>query len=433
MGKTTAIIGSGRIGCGWAARFLLSGWHVRVFDPDPGTEARLSRVIERARASLPGLYDTPPPPPGRLSLHASLSEAVAGANWIQESAPDRLELKRKVFQAVQAACDPEALIASSSAGLSAEALQGCAMRPAQILVATPMHPVYLIPVVELEAGPAGAELLARATSVLEALGMEPAAGAGAVRARLQAALWREAQACVADGAATQAQIDQTIRSGPGLLWAQMGPFEAQRLDGATGLDMAGPEAQRDAALVGLLRALKAEGRGAGAALAAADRVRAPSPGAETAPLLTAARVVPLDWADYNGHMTEARYLHAFGNATDRFMELIGVDAEYLASGGSFFTAETHIRHLEEMRIGAGFEIRTTCLDGAGKRMHLWHEMRCDGRLVATGEHMLIHVSLETRRPAPPVAPVAENLARIAQAHARLARAEGVGRAIGDPR
>lgn len=433
MDKTAAIIGSGVIGCGWAARFLLSGWHVRVFDPNPGTEARLSRVIKMAKASLPGLYDTPLPPPGRLSIHPTLSEAVDRASWVQESVPERLELKRKVFQAVQAACDPEAILASSSAGLSAEALQGCATRPAQILVATPVNPVYLIPMVVLETGSLAAGLRAQAEGVLQALGMEPVAAAGGVPARLEAALWHEAQACVADGTATAAGVDQTLRAGVGLLWAQMGPFEAQRLDRAESANMAGPEAQRDAVLVGLLRALKAEGRGAGAALAAADRARAPTPGAETAPLLTAARVVPGDWADYNGHMTEARYLHAFGNATDRFMELIGVDAEYLASGGSFFTAETHIRHLAEMQIGAAFEIRTTCLDGAGKRMHLWHEMRCDGTLVATGEHMLIHVSLETRRPAPPVAPVANNLARIAQAHARLARAEGVGRAIGDPR
>ncbi|ABV94558.1 hypothetical protein Dshi_2825 [Dinoroseobacter shibae DFL 12 = DSM 16493] len=391
MDRTAAIIGSGRIGSGWAARFLLFGWHVRVFDADPGAQARLTQVIEAARTSLLGLYDTPLPPPGRLSQHGSIAEAVAGAVWVQESVPEDLSLKREVVREVQAH-GPEAIVASAASDIPLEALREGAARPERVVIARAVAPVYLLPPVVLEARDAACG--AQAEAVLRGIGMTPLQGE---------------QTLGPEGTQIAAALGLAAEQGP-----------------AT-------DARRDATLVGVLRALKAEGRGVGAAFAATDRARMPAPGAESAPLLTAARVVPADWADYNGHMTEARYLHAFGNATDRFMELIGVDAAYLASGGSFFTAETHIRHLGEMRIGAAFEIRTTCLAGAGKRMHLWHEMRCDGRLVATGEHMLIHVSLRTRRPAPPAAPVAANLARIAAAHARLARAEGVGRAIGDPR
>ncbi|WP_424969544.1 thioesterase family protein [Dinoroseobacter sp. S76] len=457
MTGIVAIIGSGVIGAGWAARFLLGGWHVRVFDPDPGAETRLEATIARAKVSLPGLYDTPLPPPGRLSLHATIPEAVSGATWIQENLPERLELKRKVFQTIQAACAPEAILASSSAGLTLDALRACATRPAQICAIRPCDPVYLLPLAEVTCPePAVAD---RIQAILTGLGMIPSDGS--VTQSLQAALLRRALEMIRDGEASPVQIDEALRLGLAPLWSQRGPFgtasdgagpaQFALTEGADGkawtdspadtpaLSRSSPPAsdarfvQRDAALVGMLRALKAETVGAGAGLADADRARVPAQGADTAPLLTAARTVPRDWADYNGHMTEARYLHAFGNATDRFMEILGVDADYLASGGSFFTAETHIRHLAELRIGAAFEIRTTCLDGTGKRMHLWHEMRCDGVLVATGEHMLIHVSLETRRPAPPASPVAEALARIAQAHARLATGPGVGRAIGDPR
>ena len=83
------------------------------------------------------------------------------------------------------------------------------------------------------------------------------------------------------------------------------------------------------------------------------------------------RTIPLDWTDYNGHMTESRYLHAFADATDRFMEIIGCDAAYISSGGSYFTAETHIRHLDEVHAGAVIDIRTQVIAGAGKKMHLF--------------------------------------------------------------
>ena len=117
---------------------------------------------------------------------------------------------------------------------------------------------------------------------------------------------------------------------------------------------------RDNNLVSMMRALKAQDWGAGALLKAQDaRMKA---GTElgggldeiadpSQPILTLRRAVPLDWTDYNGHMTESRYLQAFADATDRFMEIIGCDADYIASGGSYFTAETHIRHIDEVHGG----------------------------------------------------------------------------------
>jgi carnitine 3-dehydrogenase len=150
-------------------------------------------------------------------------------------------------------------------------------------------------------------------------------------------------------------------------------------------------------------------------------------------VLTARRTVPLDWTDYNGHMTESRYLHAFADATDRFMEIIGCDAAYIASGGSYFTAETHIRHLDEVHAGAVIEIRTRVIAGAGKKMHLFHEMTEGDRLLATGEHFLLHVSLETRKPSVPGPAIEAALLRFAEGHGALTRPDGLGRAIGAPR
>ena len=150
------------------------------------------------------------------------------------------------------------------------------------------------------------------------------------------------------------------------------------------------------------------------------------------PILTLARAVPLDWVDYNGHMTESRYLDAFANATDRFMEMIGCDKAYIAAGGSYFTAETHIRHLDEVHAGAGIEVRTQMLQGQGKKLHLFHVM-CEGeRVLATGEHFLLHVDLETRRSCSPSAEIEEAMRVVREAQAGLPYPEGAGAAIRGP-
>lgn len=148
------------------------------------------------------------------------------------------------------------------------------------------------------------------------------------------------------------------------------------------------------------------------------------------PILTLNRKIPADWADYNGHMNEARYLEAFSAAMDRFMEMIGCDAEYIASGSSYFTAETHICHLDEAQVGDNIKVRSQCLLGQGKKLHLFQWMWHNDRLLATGEHMLIHVSLQTRRATGPSEGILQKLGQIAKAHAKLQIPEQVGRGIG---
>ena len=484
-GKIAAIIGGGVIGGGWAARFLLMGWDVRVFDPDPESQRKIGEVLDNARRSLPGLHDVDLPREGGLSFHETMSEAVAGATWIQESVPERLELKRKVYQTLQEHCSTDAIIGSSTSGFKPSELQGCATRPGQIMVAHPFNPVYLLPLIEVVPTELNApEDVERAKGILSSVGCYPLHVKKEIDAhiadRFLEAVWREALWLVKDGIATTEEIDNAIRYGFGIRWAQMGLFETYRIAGGEAgmrhfIAQFGPclswpwtklmdvpdlteelideiasqsdaqsgdhtirelERIRDNNLVTMMRGLKAQNWGAGALLNAQDaRVdSAPSTLADVAdltrPIVTVTRAVPLDWTDYNGHMNEARYLQAFGDATDKFMALIGCDADYIATGGSYFTAETHIRHIDEVHAGARIRVETQVLLGEGKKMHLFHHMFEGERLLATGEHMLIHVSLETRRASVPGTTVSDNLSRVAAAHASLVRPEGAGAAVG---
>lgn len=486
--KIAAIIGGGVIGGGWAARFLLMGWDVQVFDPDAEAQRKVGEVLDNARRSLPGLSDVALPDEGVLSFHDTVAEAVTGAVWVQESVPERLDLKHRVYADIQAHCAVDAVIGSSTSGFKPSQLQENAARPDQIVVTHPFNPVYLLPLIELvPSAVTKPTIIEAAKTILTEIGMYPLH----VRAEIDAhiadrfleAVWREALWLIKDGIATTEEIDNAIRYGFGLRWAQMGLFETYRIAGGEAgmrhfIAQFGPclswpwtklmdvpeltetltnqiadqsdaqsghhsirelERIRDNNLVTILRGLKAQDYGAGELLNAQDkRVKSLPQSLDNIdnlakPIITISRAVPLDWTDYNGHMNEARYLQAFGDATDQMMALVGCDGDYIASGGSYFTAETHIRHLDEVHAGAKIKIATQVIHGEGKKMHLFHRMYEGDRLLATGEHMLIHVSLETRKASEPDARVAVPLAKVAAAHAGLPLPEGVGAAIGAKR
>ena len=102
--------------------------------------------------------------------------------------------------------------------------------------------------------------------------------------------------------------------------------------------------------------------------------------------------------DYNNHMNESRYLQCFSNATDGLLRMLGVDAEYIARGGSYFTVETHIRHINEVAALEPIYATTQILGATGKKLHLFHHLyRQEGRLLATGEHLLLHVDMNTKK------------------------------------
>jgi carnitine 3-dehydrogenase len=185
------------------------------------------------------------------------------------------------------------------------------------------------------------------------------------------------------------------------------------------------EQERDRVLVRLLQALRAEEVGAGATLAAWERRLL---GAAPA----SARRIPPEWVDYNGHVHESRYLQLFADATDALLGELGVDADYLAGGASYFTVETHLSHLRQLEAGDHVRVTTQVLDCDEKRLHVFHVLLRDGEddPLATAEQMLLHVDTESGRAAPSREPVRERAAELARRHEELPRPERAGRSVG---
>ncbi len=476
MSAKACIVGGGVIGGGWAARFLLNGWDVVVFDPDPAAERKINEVIDNARRALPALYDAALPDEGGLSYHDRLEDAVAGASWVQESVPERLELKHKVHAELTRTAPADAVIGSSTSGFKPSELSACGAR---VIVAHPFNPVYLLPLVELVGD---TEHCQRAAKILRAIGMHPLLVRKEIDAhiadRLLEAVWRESLWLVKDGIATTEEIDEAIRMGFGLRWAQMGLFETYRIAGGEAgmkhfMAQFGPalewpwtklmdvpefndalvdlisdqsdaqsghlsirelERLRDDNLVGIMRALKKSGSGAGGTLESHEaslQERAPASDLDTLPR-TVRRVVPQSWTDYNGHMSEAHYVEVSSQATDRFMALIGCDASYIATGASYFTVESHVRFLDELKAGDEISVTTQVLPGSDKKLQLFHRiMNRNGDVAATVETLLVHVDLHTRRSSPPSAEIAERLRVYVSAHEQMPRPEGAGRSVGE--
>ncbi|GGE13673.1 L-carnitine dehydrogenase [Aureimonas endophytica] len=478
-----AVIGGGVIGGGWIARFAQNGLDVAVYDPDPQAEAKFGRLMENAAHAFGRLIDGARPRLGAIRFVSSLAEAVAGAEIVQESAPERLDLKQRILAEIDAHAPPEAIVASSTSGLLPSELQATMTRPERLVVAHPFNPVYLIPLVELVGGARTAPAtIERARAFYAALGMKPIHIRKEIEAfvgdRLLEALWREALWLVQDDIATVEEIDEVIRYSFGLRWAQMGLFQIYRIAGgeagmrhfmaqfgpclqwpwtkltdvpeltealidkishqsdaqAAGLSIRRLERIRDDNLVAILKALEKEDWGAGALLKAYRAGLAGAPAATPAePLRLHAAEVPEDWLDYNGHITEHRYLQVLGDATDAVLAHLGLDAAYLASGRSFFTVETHIRHLGEGHRGDRLGVESRVLSADAKRLHLFHAIRRerDGALLATGEHMLLHVDTKAGRAVATEGAMAERIAALAAAHAGLPAPDGAGRRVGE--
>ena len=231
-----AIVGGGVVGAGWSARLLLNGIDVALWDPAPGAERTIGRTLDSARRAVGALLDTPLPPEGALHLAGSLEEAVADASYIQESVPERLEAKRRVLSKIDSVAAPEVPIASSTSGFKPSDLQAGLRHPERAMVAHPFVPVYLLPLVELATSPRNdPAVVDRAAAFLDGLGMHVLRLRKEIDAhiadRLLEAVWREALWLVKDGVATTAEIDDAIRLGFGLRWAQMGLFETYRIAG----------------------------------------------------------------------------------------------------------------------------------------------------------------------------------------------------------
>jgi len=233
-----AIIGCGVIGSGWAARLSLHGIPVTCFDPSPRAEAAKDEVLELAETAWQQL-DIRPALQAPIAMAQSLDEAVAEADLIVESVPERLEAKRSVYTQIEASAPSTSLTASSTSGFKPTDLQQQMNNPERLFVAHPFNPVYLLPLVELVAGNATSEdVMSRAVQLYTALSMKALRVRVEIDAfiadRLLEAVWREALWLINDGVATTEEIDDAITYGFGLRWAQMGLFETYRIAGGEG-------------------------------------------------------------------------------------------------------------------------------------------------------------------------------------------------------
>jgi carnitine 3-dehydrogenase len=485
------LLGAGVIGGGWAARFLLAGVDVRLFDPSPTAAQAAFVTLERARRAWRRLTLAPLPAEGSLTLVDSIDEAVAGVDLVQESAPEREDLKASLLAQASRAAAPEAIIATSTSGLLPSRLAAGMQGPERFVVGHPFNPVYLVPLVEVcGSDRTAAETVERAAAMYRAVAMRPLVVRreidGFIADRLLEALWREALWLVADDVATVEEVDDAIRFGAGLRWAAMGTFLTYRLAGgdagmrhfmaqfgpalqlpwthltdvpdldeelvdkivaqsdaqADGRSIAELERIRDDCLVAVLRGLAGEGFAAGEVLARTERelyeraggaVASPAP-ADGRLRLHEALVAP-DWIDYNGHMTESRYLEVLADSTDAFLRRIGIIGPYIDSGRSYYTVETHIRHLGEARAGDRIYVATRLLGHDAKRLHLFHELfsALDDAPVATGEHILLHVDRAAGRSTLAGAEILAALDEIANVQRELPRPEAAGSAIRGPR
>ena len=483
--KQAAIIGGGVIGGGWAARFALNGWQVNLFDPDPEAARKIAEVMMNARASLPQLANAPLPEEGRLVICNSLEEAVRQALWIQESIPERLEIKQAAFADIQTHCRDEAIIASSTSGFKPSELRERAKQPDQIIVAHPYNPVYLLPAVELVGG-ADNKTVQKAEQILNSLGMKPIILRREIDAhvgdRLLEALWREALWLVKDDIATTAEIDEIISYSFGLRWAQMGLFETYRVAGGEAgmrhfMAQFGPalswpwtklmdvpeldnaliekiasqsdaqsgnytirelEAIRDKNLVGFLKVLMGHKWGAGRVYdnwlkeeILPEKAQANKSWTPERPFARHHTDVLPAWIDYNGHMTEFRYLQVMSDAADCLLTYLGLSQDYVEAGFSIYTVETHIRHLAEAKLGEKITVATQILSADERKIRLWHSLKTEaGTEVATGEQMWLHVDMKAGRAAPMRGLLRERMSALFAAHQSLNMPEGAGRHIG---
>jgi 3-hydroxyacyl-CoA dehydrogenase len=235
-----AVVGAGLTGGSWAGLYAAAGLEVRLHDVDA---ARLEAAVEHAAAAAgflagSGLADLREAERGvdLLTATADLTEAVAGVQHVQECVREDLGLKREVFAAIDAAAPEDALICTSSSGLSISEIQTATARPERCLAAHPYNPPHLVPLVELAPGElTSPQAMERAAAFYAAVGKVPVKLTrdlpGYIANRLSAALWREAVDLVVRGVATVDDVDKAVSYGPGLRWAAMGPHLLYDLGG----------------------------------------------------------------------------------------------------------------------------------------------------------------------------------------------------------
>jgi carnitine 3-dehydrogenase len=248
--RTVTCVGAGVIGGGWVAYFLARGYRVVAWDPAEDAEPRLRHLVDAAWPALTELGLSEGAALDNLAVERDLATACAQADFVQESAPEDLELKRTLLADIDAATPQDVVISSSTSGYGMTEMQTKCAHPERTVVGHPFNPPYLIPLVEVVGGTSTSpDAVQWASDFFRHAGksvitMEREVP-GFVANRLQEALWREALHMVEAGEATVEEIDLSITDGPGLRWALQGPMLTFHLAGGQGgmahmLDHFGP-------------------------------------------------------------------------------------------------------------------------------------------------------------------------------------------------
>ena len=237
--KQAACVGAGVIGAAWAARLAWNGIDVKVLDPHPDAEARMADVLANAERAQARLTMAPVSKRGKITIVREVKAAVEDADFIQESAPEREDLKIALFAEIDQYARPDVLICSSTSGLLPSKLQSAMAHPERMMVGHPFNPVYLMPLVEVVGGAKTSKPnIDRAMEFYRTIGMHPLHVKKEIDAfiadRLMEALWREALWLVNDGVATTEEIDAAVVYGCGLRWSLMGTFLTFHLAGGEG-------------------------------------------------------------------------------------------------------------------------------------------------------------------------------------------------------
>jgi 3-hydroxyacyl-CoA dehydrogenase len=240
MTRRVSVIGAGTIGASWAAYFLARGFEVGAYDPLPNGEAFARSFIDNAWPTLEKLNAVQPGADRkRFAFFKEPAAAVKGAEFVQESGPEREDLKIELFATLDASLPPETVIATSSSGLLISRVSAKCRHPQRCVIGHPFNPPHLIPLVEVVGGAkTSPEAVTKAMNFYRDIGKHPIhirkEVRGHVANRLQAALWREAVHLVTEGVVSVADADAAIAYGPGLRWALMGPHLTFHMAGGEG-------------------------------------------------------------------------------------------------------------------------------------------------------------------------------------------------------
>jgi L-gulonate 3-dehydrogenase len=237
-----AMIGAGLIGRSWAMVFARAGWEVAIHDPAPGAAEQALGLVAAGLAQQAeyGLARDPEAAAKRVRPARDLADALDGATFVQENAPETVDAKVPLFRELDRLSAPDVILASSTSAIVASRFTAELPGRARCLVAHPVNPPHLVPIVELSGAPWTApETIARARAVYESIGQVPIVVRkeieGFILNRLQGALLAEAFRLVGEGFVSPQDLDKTVKDGLGLRWSFMGPFETIELNAPGGM------------------------------------------------------------------------------------------------------------------------------------------------------------------------------------------------------